>query len=444
MEQLQDYVKSKKFFKAREILKDMNAVDIAGYLEEIDDKDMLILFRLLPKDQSVDVFSYMQVEEQEYIINSITDKEIGTIVEELFLDDTVDIIEELPATVVEKILSNTSKEKRRLINQYLNYPDDSAGSLMTIEYVSLKKEMTVKEAIATIKKGGVDKETIDTCYVTDSTRKIEGVISIRKLILSDDDVKLKDIMGTNIITINTKDDREYVADTFRKYDFYTMPVVDKESRLVGIITLDDIVDIIELENTEDFHKMAAISPSEVPYLKTSVFKLAKNRIIWLLILMIPATFTGKIIGSYESVLNKVVILTSFIPMLMDTGGNSGAQSSTLIIRSMALGEIQTKDILKVVFKELRVGLLIGVGLGAINLVRIYFLEPGANFLISLTVALTVAFTVVLAKLVGGLLPIGAKVLKLDPAIMASPLITTIVDVAALVVYFNVATRLLNI
>lgn len=444
MEQLQNYVKSKEFFKAREILKDMNAVDIAAYLGEIDDKDMLILFRLLPKDQSVDVFSYMQVEEQEYIINSITDKEIGNIVEELFLDDTVDIIEELPATVVEKILSNTSKEKRRLINQYLNYPDDSAGSLMTIEYVSLKKEMTVKEAIATIKKGGVDKETIDTCYVTDSTRKIEGVISIRKLILSDDNIRIKDIMGTNIITIKTKDDREYVADTFRKYDFYTMPVLDKEDRLVGIITLDDIVDIIEIENTEDFHKMAAISPSETPYLKTSVFELAKNRIVWLLILMIPATFTGKIIGSYESVLNKVVILTGFIPMLMDTGGNSGAQSSTLIIRSMALGEIEPKDILKVVYKELRVGLLIGLGLGVVNLARIYFLEDGANFLVSLTVALTVAFTVVLAKLVGGLLPIGAKVLKLDPAIMASPLITTIVDVAALIVYFNVATKLLNI
>lgn len=443
MDKILEYIRSNQLHKAQEILNDMNPADIAEYLEEIEDSEMLIIFRLLPKDLGVDVFSLMPTEERQYIVNKITDKELGKIIDDLYLDDTVDFIEELPATVVKKVLANTSKEKRNLINQYLNYPEDSAGSLMTIEFVDLKKEMTVAEAIQHIRDTGVDRETIDTCYVTDDSRKLEGVLSIRTLILSDETQKISDIMGQNIIKIKTLDDQEFVADQFKKYDFYTMPVVDKEDRLVGIITLDDIVDIIEMENTEDFQKMAAMEPTDEPYLRTNPFKLAKHRIVWLMVLMISATLTGGIIGQYEDVLDSVVLLTAFIPMLMDTAGNSGSQSSTLVIRNLALGEVEIKDILKVLFKEFQVSLIVGVVLSILNFIRIY-LQYDGNVTIAFTVSFTLLFTIVLAKLLGGTLPMLAKLLKLDPAIMAGPLITTIVDAAALVVYFQIATRLMHI
>ncbi len=377
---------------------------------------MLVLFRLLPKDIEIDVFSYMSNDMQQYIIQSITHEEMTTIIDQLYFDDVIDLLEEMPANIVKKILLNTDEKKRKLINQFLKYEEDSAGSIMTIEFVDLKKEMTVEQAIERIRKIGVDKQTINTCYVIDRNRKLEGIISIRRLILSNKDVLIKDIMKENYVSINTFDDQEYVASQFKKYDLVSMPVVDKEHRLVGIITIDDIVDIIDQENTEDFHKMAAMEPSEEEYLKTGVFELAKHRIIWLLVLMISATFTGNIIRKSEDVLQSVVILASFIPMLMDTGGNSGSQSSTLVIRGLALGEIKLKDIFKVMWKEFRVSVVVGIVLSVVNFLRVYFIEK-VSFMVSMTVCISLFFTVVLAKVVGGILPIVAKKLKLDPAIM---------------------------
>jgi len=432
-----------KYADARNAIIKMNVVDIAQLLEELDHQKLLILFRILPKEIAAGVFSYMPHEQQMYIIESITDSEIKTIIDELFLDDTVDFLEEMPANMVKRVLKNTDERTRKLINQFLNYPEDSAGSLMTIEFVDLKKEMTVKQAIEHIKKTGVDKETIDTCYVIDANRKLEGIISIRKLILSDDNKIIKDIMNTDVIYVHTSDDQEKIASIFKKYDFISMPVVDNECRLVGIITVDDVVDIIDQENTEDFHKMAAIEPSEEEYLKTSVFTLAKHRITWLLILMISATLTAIIIRKFENMLQSIVILTSFIPMLMGTGGNAGSQSSTLIIRGIALGEITFKDTFTVLWKEIRVSIIVGSILALINFLRLYYIENVGLF-ISLVVCLSLFFIVILAKMVGGVLPIIAKTLKLDPAIMASPLITTIVDATSLFIYFSVASWLLEL
>ncbi|MBD5643507.1 magnesium transporter [Clostridium botulinum] len=444
MEIILELINEKKYSEAREELLKLNSVDIATLLEEVDNKkNMLVLFRLLPKDIEIDVFSYMSNDMQQYIIQSITHEEMTTIIDQLYFDDVIDLLEEMPANIVKKILLNTDEKKRKLINQFLKYEEDSAGSIMTIEFVDLKKEMTVEQAIERIRKIGVDKQTINTCYVIDGNRKLEGIISIRRLILSNKDVLTKDIMKENYVSINTFDDQEYVANQFKKYDLVSMPVVDKEHRLVGIITIDDIVDIIDQENTEDFHKMAAMEPSEEEYLKTGVFELAKHRIIWLLVLMISATFTGNIIRKSEDVLQSVVILASFIPMLMDTGGNSGSQSSTLVIRGLALGEIKLKDIFKVMWKEFRVSVVVGIALSVVNFLRVYFIEK-VSFMVSMTVCISLFFTVVLAKVVGGILPIVAKKLKLDPAIMASPLITTIVDAVALLIYFGIAKILLGI
>lgn len=442
-ERITKLINEKRYVEAKKEVTKLNVVDIAELLEELDKNSYLILFRILPKDMAAEVFSYLSYEQQRYIINSITDKEIKNIVDELFFDDMIDIIEEMPSNVVKKILKNTKEEERILINQFLNYPENSAGSLMTIEYVDLKKEMTVKQAIEHIKKTGVDKETIYTCYVTDKNRKLEGLVSLRKLVISDDDKTVGEIMEKDIIYVNTHDDQEEIAYLFKKYDLMAIPVVDKEGRLTGIITIDDIVDVIEQENTEDFQKMAAMSPSEEEYLDTSVLTLAKHRITWLLILMISATFTGSIIRKFEEVLQSVVILAAFIPMLMDTGGNAGAQTSTLIIRGMALGEIEIKDILKVIWKELRVSTVVGVILSLVNFARIYYLEK-VSFEVAVTVCSTLFFTIVLAKIVGAILPIGARKLKLDPAIMASPLITTIVDAVALILYFSMASWILGI
>lgn len=442
-ELLKELIENKKYLQVRNELIEMNIVDIAQILEELDKEKLLILFRILPKEIAAGVFTYISNELQQYIIESITDKETSNIMDKLFLDDTVDLLEEMPSNVVKKVLKNTDEETRKLINQFLNYPEESAGSIMTIEFVDLKKHMTVKEALIHIKATGVDKETINNCYVIDKERKLEGVLSIRKLILSETDTVIDDIMSTDVLYANTLDDQEKIASLFKKYDLTTLPVVDNENRLVGIVTIDDIVDIIDEENTEDLHKMAAMEPLEDQYLKTNAFVLAKHRIVWLLILMISATFTGNIIKKYEEVLQSAVVLMAFIPMLMDTGGNSGAQSSTLIIRGMALGEIHPSDALKVLFKELKVSLITGSTLALVNFVRLRFFER-TEYLVAITVCISLFFTVIIAKLVGGLLPMLAKKVRLDPAIMAGPLITTMVDAMALTIYFNIATKLLNI
>ncbi len=443
MEKIIELINENLINEARKELLVMDPVDVAALLERLDSEKILIIFRILPKDVGVDVFSHICKESQIHIGQSITSNELSNIVDELYLDDSVDFLEELPANMVKKILQNTEKTKRDLINQFLNYPDDSAGSIMTIEYVDLKKEMTVKQALKYIKRIGVDKETIDICYVIDKKRKLEGIITIRRLILSDDEQLIGDLMTINMIHAETTDDQEDVANIFKKYDFTTLPVVDKEMRLVGIITIDDIVDIIEQENTEDFHRMAAMQPSEDSYLKTKVTTLAKHRIVWLLVLMLSATFTGRIIRRYEDLLASMVILTSFIPMLMDTGGNSGSQSSTLIIRSLALGEVGVSDFFKVIKKELQVSVIVGIVLAVANFLRLHYLE-GVSVPVALTVTITLVVVVIVAKVTGGVLPLIAKVLKLDPAIMAGPLITTVVDAAALMVYFKLASVILGL
>lgn len=442
-EMVLELIMQNKLTEARHELEDMNIVDIAQLFEEIDEHHMVKFFRILPKDIAADVFSYMPSELQAYIIESITDFEIKHIIDDLFFDDTVDLIEEMPAVVVKKVLKNTDENMRKLINQFLNYPEDSAGSIMTIEFVDLKKEMTVKQALEHIKKTGIDKETINTCYVIDSNRKLEGIVSIRRLILSEENEIVEDIMNTDIIYIHTYDDQEKIALLFKKYDLLSMPVVDNEIRLVGIITVDDVVDIIDQENTEDIHKMAALAPSEEEYLKTSVFTLAKNRIVWLLVLMISATITGNIISKFQDVLQTVVVLATYMPMLMNTSGNAGSQSSTLTIRGLALGEIKPSDFPKIIWKEFRVAILVGIVLAVVNFARL-LIFGGANVRIGLVVCISLFFTVILAKMVGGLLPIAAKKLNLDPAIMASPLISTICDAVSLTIYFAMATMLLGL
>ncbi|QEK11436.1 magnesium transporter [Crassaminicella thermophila] len=442
-ERVIELMNEKKYTKVREEVIELNAIDIAELLEELDTNNALILFRMLPKDVSAEVFANLSNENQKYIINAITDKEIQFIMDELFFDDMIDFLEEMPASVVKKIIKNTKEDERRLINQFLNYPANSAGSLMTIEYVGLKKEMTVKQAMEYIKRIGIDKETIYTCYVMDVNRKLEGIVSLRKLVVSDDDKTIEEIMDTGVIYVNTHDDQEEIAHVFKKYNFIALPVVDKEERLIGIITIDDIVDVIEEENTEDFHKMAAMEPSEEEYLETSVITLARKRIVWLMALMISAIFTGSIISKFESVLQSVVALAAFMPMLMGTGGNAGAQSATLIIRGMALDEIELSDIFKVIWKELRVSSLVGVLLSLVNFIRLYFFQH-VDIRIAMVVCSTLIVVVILAKIVGGTLPIIAKTLKLDPAIMASPMITTIVDAVSLFVYFTMASRILGI
>ena len=443
MENVLFFLKNNQLAKLKESLMEENPVDIAELLEDLTKEQSLKIFRILPKDTAAEVFSYLSSEKQQEIVENITDEEICHIIDEMFIDDTVDFIEEMPANIVDKILQNTSSDTRKLINQFLKYPENSAGSVMTVEYVSLKSDMNIGQALNHIKKVGIDNETIDICYIIDNQRKLVGFISLKSLIFLDDILPLVDAMETNVISAVTTDDQEFIASQFRKYDLTSMPVVDNEGRLVGIITIDDVVDVIDQENTEDFQKMAAMNPSDEEYLKESVFSLAKHRIIWLLVLMISATATGTIIRRYEEVLQSVVILAAFIPMLMDTGGNAGSQSSTLIIRGIALGEIQIKDVGKILWKEFRVSLIVGVTLAAVNFLRIYFIDR-AGLTISLVVCASLLFTVVIAKVVGGVLPLMAKALKLDPAIMASPLITTIVDACALVVYFGLSTHFLNL
>ena len=436
-------IEEKRYKELKVALSEMNEVDIADILNDLDSNTTLLIFRMLPKDLAVDVFAHFSTVQQEDIINAVTDKELNHILDELFFDDMIDIIEEMPSNVVDKILRNSTQEERNLINQFLKYPEDSAGSIMTIEYVELKKTMTVKEAILHLKEIGLDKETIYTCYVTNSKRTLEGIVSLRKLVVSDEDKIISDLMDTDIVYVNTHDDQESVANVFVKYGFLALPVVDNEGRITGIITVDDIMDVIERETTEDFQIMAAMVPSETAYLDTKITSLAKQRITWLLVQKLSATFTCRINNKFNDVFQSVVILASFIPMLMDTGGNSGSQSSTLIIRGLATGEMSVEDAGKIFWKEIRIGIIVGLTLAAVNFVRLMIIEK-VEVKIALTVSLTLIVTVMIAKMVGGTLPLLAKKLKLDPALMAGPLITTMVDAISLIVYFSIASVLLGL
>ena len=443
MEEIVELLEQNKLAELKEILINENPIDIADVFEDFPKEKYLIIFKLLPKDFSSEVFSYLSPEKQQEVIENITDDEIKFIVEDMYLDDTVDFIEEMPANIVDKILKNTSSDKRKLINQMLKYPENSAGSVMTVEYISFKDNYTVKQAIEYYRKVAIDKEETDICFVTDTKKKLVGIISLKTLILSKDDSYIQDEMDSNFVSVLTLDDQEEIAALFRKYDLTTMPVVDHEDRLVGVITVDDIVDVIDQENTEDIQKMAAMNPSDEEYLKESVISLAKHRILWLLVLMISATFTGLVIKKYEDILQSAVYLATFIPMLMDTGGNAGSQSATLVIRGIALEEIEFSDIFKVIWKELRVSILVGFILSAVNFIRIYYFT-NSSLETSLVVAISMFLTVIMAKVVGGVLPLVAKSLKIDPAIMASPLITTIVDTAALIIFFKLSVIFLHI
>ena len=427
----------------RAALLEENEVDIAEFLEELPQDKIVVVFRALPKEMAAEVFSNLEPDTQQVIIQSATDQEVSAIVEELYVDDAVDMLEELPANVVKRVLKAARPDTRKLINQFLNYPDNSVGSIMTAEFTDLKQSMTVAQAIAHIRRTGENSESVYTCYVTDAGRRLEGVLTIKELLLAQDEQLIADLMETDVITAETTEDQEEAVARMMKYDFISLPVVDKEGRLVGIVTVDDVMDVMEEEATEDFEKMAAMAPSEKPYLKTSVLSLAKHRILWLLVLMISGMITGGILGQYEAAFAAMPLLVTFIPMLTDTGGNAGSQSSTLVIRGMAVGEIQLKDFAKVFWKELRVSMLVGVVLSAVNFVRLIITYPG-NHMVALTVALALFVTVLLAKTVGGVLPMVAKLCHADPAIMAAPLITTIVDAISLVVYFRIACTLLPI
>lgn len=426
-----------------ELLK-LNEADIAEILDEIDDNEKRIrIFRLLPKTIAADVFADLDLDNQQNIITSLSMKEAGTILDNLFADDAVDLIEEMPANIVTKLLKNTTKETRADINFLLKYPVNSAGSIMNTAYIDLKENITVNQAIEKIRKEKEDTETLNICFVLDKERKLKGAIFLKDLLFNKPETLIKDIMETKVLYVNTYDDQEEVANSFSKYDVNTMPVVDSENRMVGIITIDDIVDIMEQEATEDIEKMAAISPTDKPYMKTSVFETWKKRIPWLLLLMISATFTGKIIQTYEEALASYVILTSFIPMFMDTGGNAGGQASVTIIRGISLKEIEFKDILKIMWKEFRVAILTGITLAAANFIKLLVIDK-VNMSIASVVCLTLIVTIIFAKIVGCTLPLLAKKVGFDPAVMASPFITTIVDALSLITYFQIATILLGL
>lgn len=439
---LLNLLEEKRIKEFKEELEKINDVDLASIFENFSDEKLLLAFRLLPRDRAAEVFSYISLEKQEYIILSFKDLEIESILNKLSIDDIVDFLEETPSNIVKKVLENTNKEKRNLINKYLSYAEYSAGSIMTAEFVNFKTDMTVKDCLNSLRKMG-DNKQINSCYITSDDNKLIGVVSLRKLIISEENQKIEDLMNINPISVKTSDDQENVAKLFKKYDINTMPVVDSENRLVGIITVDDIIDVIDQEATEDFEKMAAMAPLEKPYMKTGVFSLAKHRIMWLLILMVSATLTGRVIQNFESVLESSVILAAFIPMLMDTGGNAGSQSSSLIIRNLALETIELKHWFKVFFKEFRVGLITGCTLALVNFLRLVYFE-NVDLKISFAVCATLIATVTISKTIGSLLPLFAKVVKQDPAIMAAPLITTIVDTISLILYFSIASKLLNI
>ncbi len=442
-EALRALLENRQIKALRDALATMNEVDIAQFLGELPSEQAILTFRMLPKETASEVFSNLDTDLQQVVIGSITDAELAIIVDDLYVDDMVDMLEELPANIVKRVLKNATPKTRALINQFLNYPENSAGSIMTAEFTDLRASMTVGQAIEHLRRTGEDRETIYTCYVIDAARRLEGVVTVKDLLLSADDMLVADLMDTSVISIGTQDDQEEAAQLFNKYDFLSLPVVDHEGRLVGIITVDDAMDVMEEEATEDFERMGAMIPSEKPYLKTGVFSLAKNRIAWLLVLMISGMLTGGILGRYEAAFAAMPILVTFIPMLTDTGGNAGSQSSTLVIRGIAVHEITMQDFFAVLWKEVRVAALVGVVLSAVNYVRLIITYPGHE-VVALTVALTMFFTVVIAKTIGGVLPLIAKAFHADPAIMAAPLITTIVDALSLIIYFTIATHLLSI
>lgn len=443
LEELVELLSTKQYTKLRQYLAELNEADIAALMEELEEEDMLKVFRILPKDLAADIFSYLDVDNQQLIITSLSDKEAANIINNLMADDAVDFLEEMPANVVKKLLANANPEARRDINHLLRYPEDSAGSIMTVEFVDLKENLTVSQAIERIRKVGVDSETINICYVLDAQRRLIGTVALRYLLLSDDDEIIGDIMHENVISINTLMDQEKVAMQFKKYDFTSMPVVDNENRLVGIITIDDIVDIMEEENTEDIEKMAAILPGDKPYMKTGVLETFKARFPWLLLLMVSSVFTQAIITSFEQALSVYAVLTAFIPMLMGTGGNAGGQASVTVIRGLSLGEIEYRDVPKIIWKEIRVAVICGVCLAVTNFAKLMFFDR-LGVMVALVVSLSLVTVVLLAMFVGCILPIGAKRIGLDPAVMASPFITTIVDALSLIVYFQMATSFLGI
>ena len=443
VETLQELLSSRQYTLLRQTISEMNTVDIAAAMSEMADEDSLKMFRILPKDMAADVFADLEMDVQQYIIQSMSDREASNIIENLMADDATDLLEEMPANVVKRILANASPETRADINHLLRYPEDSAGSIMTVEYVDLREDMTVSEAIERIRKKGVDSETINICYVVTKQKILVGTVALRYLLIMKPDDVIGDIMNTNVISIGTMTDQEEAARMFQKYGFTAMPVVDNESRMVGIITIDDVVDILEEEATEDIEKMAAIVPSDKPYPKVGIFETYKNRIPWLLFLMISATFTGAIITGFEDALSSYVVLTAYIPMLMDTGGNAGSQASVSIIRGLSLKEIEFEDLFKIIWKEIRVAVLCGLTLAIANFAKLMLLDR-VSFLVAVVICLTLLFVVLIAKLVGCCLPMLASKIGFDPAVMASPFITTIVDALSLLVYFNIATRMLHL
>ena len=442
IEEVKELLKNKKFNELKNKLSEMKCADISTILDELDKESVIKVFRILSKEKAGMTFSYMESDMREKLIQDLTDAELKNVMDELFMDDTVDLIEEMPSNIVPKILKVISKEDRKIINELLKYPEDSAGSIMTTEFIDLKETMTVEQALQRIRKIGLDSETIYTCYVLSENRILQGIINIKDILLSKKEKIIKDLMETNIISVTTEEDKEEVAKKFDKYDFYALPVVDKENRLVGIITIDDAINVMQDEVTEDFEKMAAIQPNEDGYFETSVFKHAKNRIVWLLVLMLSSAFTGSIITQYEEAFAAVPLLVAFIPMIMGTGGNCGSQSSTLIIRGLATDEIEMKDILKVLWKEIRVSILVGIALAIVNGIRIMIQYQ--NIQLAIVLGITLIATVTVSKILGCLLPMTAKKLKLDPAIMAAPLITTLVDVCSILLYFQVATSIMGL
>ncbi|MBO4734002.1 MAG: magnesium transporter [Clostridia bacterium] len=451
-EKILELIEQRKFGTLKNLLSEMQPPDIAAIFAEAPEKDIPIIFRILPKELAAEVFVEIDSDMQQLLIEAFSDKELHDVIDELFMDDTVDIIDEMPATVTKRILRQTDPKTRQMINQLLAYPDDSAGSIMTTEYIDLKKTMTVEKAFDRIRKIGIDSETIYSCYVTDAGRHLLGIVSVKDLLLNPKDEIIGNIMDENIIFANTLDDKELVAGLFEKYDILALPIVDKEQRLVGIVTVDDAIDVLQEEATEDIEKMAAILPSEHSYFKTSVFQTFKARIPWLMLLMISATFTGAIISSFEDKLKIFTALIAFIPMLMDTGGNSGSQASVTVIRAISMGDIEFKDILKVLWKEIRVAVFCATTLVSINFLKLFIIDNlmfhnfdiGKEILEICVVSATLFCTILVAKIIGCSLPILAKKVGFDPAVMASPLITTIVDAISLMIYFFMATAILGL
>lgn len=439
-EEVINLIQTRKFNDLKEYIQNVNSADLPSLFEELNDENQLIVYRLLSKEKAAEVFAELDPDVQEKLINGFSDRELKNVIDELFMDDTVDLIEEMPSNVVKRILKNIGAGDRKIINELLNYPEDSAGSIMTTEFIDLKENMTVEQALEKIKKIGLEKETIYNCYVLNIHRKVRGIIDLKSLVIAEKDTIIKDIMEKNVITVSTLEDQEVVAKMFDKYNFLALPVVDTENRLVGIITIDDALDVLQDEVSEDFEKMAAITPNEETYFKTSVFSHAKNRIFWLLILMISATVTGSIITYYEEAFAALPILVAFIPMIMGTGGNCGSQSSTLIIRGLAVDEIQLTDFLKALWKEIRVALLVGIILAVANGIRIFV--QYRDLQLSIVVGLTLIATVCMSKALGCCLPMLSKKLKLDPAIMAAPLITTIVDTCSVLIFFKIAVSII--